>query len=108
VLKGSQAVVNGKTYNYDATECDIDEAVAKKTSNATSQTDNVRAKLPGSVVKILLDEGDFVEEGQTIMILEAMKMETDVKSMVSGTIAEIAVKVGDQVTADQVLVRINL
>ena len=59
-------------------------------------------------MKILLGEGDSVEDGQTIMIIEAMKMETEVKSMVSGTIGEIAVKVGDQVTADQVLVKINL
>jgi len=107
-LKGSQAVVNGKTYNFDVAQGDVSAADLKKTSNATSQTDNVRAKLPGSVVKVLVGEGDSIEDGQTIMILEAMKMETEVKSMVSGTIAEIAVGVGDQVTADQILVRINM
>ncbi len=107
-LNGSQATVNGKTYNFDVTEADVDASKVKKSSNATSQTDNVRAKLPGSVVKILVGEGDDIEDGQTIMIIEAMKMETEVKSMVSGTVAEIAVAVGDQVTADQVLVRINM
>ncbi len=107
-LNGSQATVNGKTYNFDVTESDVDAAKVKKSSNATIQTDNVKAKLPGSVVKILVEEGEEVEEGQTIMIIEAMKMETEVKSMVSGSIAEIAVAVGDQVTADQVLVRINM
>jgi pyruvate carboxylase subunit B len=105
-LKGSQAVVNGKTYNFDASECDYEDN--GKGSNATGQTDTVKAKLPGSVIKILVNEGDTVETGQTLMILEAMKMETEVKAMVSGTVEAIAVKVGDQVTADQVLVEINL
>ena len=107
-LNGAQATVNGKTYNFDVTEANVDASKVKKSSNATSQTDNVRSKLPGSVVKILVGEGDDIEDGQTIMIIEAMKMETEVKSMVSGTVAEIAVAVGDQVTADQVLVRINM
>ena len=108
VLKGSQAVVNGKTYNFDVSEGGAVEAGAGKPSNATAQTDSVKAKLPGSVVKILVDEGDEIEDGQTLMILEAMKMETEVKSMVSGTVAEVLVGVGDQVTADQVLVTINM
>ncbi len=107
-LKGTQAVVNGKTYNFDVAEGTVDEVAVKKTSNATSQTDNIKAKLPGSVVKILLSQGDHVEINQTVMIIEAMKMETEVKSLVSGEIAEIAVKVGDQVTADQILVKINM
>ena len=107
-LKGTQAVVNGKTYNFDVAEGTVDEVSIKKTSNATSQTDNIRAKLPGSIVKILLSQGDNVETNQTVMIIEAMKMETEVKSLVSGEIAEIAVKVGDQVTADQILVKINM
>ena len=108
VLKGTQAVVDGKTYNFDVAAGSVDEAEVKKASNATAQIDNVRAKLPGKVVKILVEEGDDVEEGQTILILEALKMETEVKSMVSGSVSEIEVKVGDQVVADQVLVKINM
>ena len=107
-LKGSQAVVNGKTYNYDCATGEFDEATAKKSSNATAQIDSVKAKLPGSVVKILVSEGDSVENGQTLMIIEAMKMETEVKSMVDGEVAEITVSVGDQVKADQLLVTINM
>ena len=106
-LKGSQAVVNGKVYNVNVTEGTAD-ATAKSGSNATGQTDSIKAKLPGSVVKILVGSGEQIENGQTLMIIEAMKMETEVKSMVAGTIDEISVKVGDQVTADQVLLTINM
>ncbi|ARN56848.1 biotin/lipoyl-containing protein [Sedimentisphaera salicampi] len=107
-VKGSQAVVNGKTYNFDCSEGEVDQASFKRSSNATAQTDNVNAKLPGNVVKILVSEGDEVDEGQTLMILEAMKMETEVKSHVAGTVEEIAVSVGDGVKADQLLVKISM
>ncbi|AQQ10389.1 2-oxoglutarate carboxylase large subunit [Sedimentisphaera cyanobacteriorum] len=107
-VKGSQAVVNGKTYNFDCSEGEVDQENFKRSSNATAQTDNVNAKLPGNVVKILVSEGDDVDEGQTLMILEAMKMETEVKSHVVGTVEEIAVSVGDSVKADQLLVKISM
>ncbi|MFI4912477.1 MAG: biotin/lipoyl-containing protein [Sedimentisphaeraceae bacterium JB056] len=107
-LSGKQAVVNGKTFNYTVGASEGGDASGSKSSNATGQVDTVKAKLPGAVVKVLVEEGEDVDEGQTIMILEAMKMETEVKSLVSGTIEEISVKVGDQVKADQVLVTINM
>ncbi len=103
-LKGKQAVVNGKTYDYDIS---TGEAQAVK-QEAASQTDTVKAKLPGAVVKILINADDEVSAGQTLMILEAMKMETEVKSKVAGTVEKIEVKVGDQVKAGQVLVTINM
>ena len=106
-LSGKQAVVNGKTFNF-AVEAGEPGVAAGKSSNATGQVDTVKAKLPGAVVKVLVEEGEDVDAGQTIMILEAMKMETEVKSLVAGTVEEISVKVGDQVKADQVLVTINM
>ena len=50
--------------------------------------------------------GDSVLEGDTLLILEAMKMETEVKSNVSGTIAQVLVSAGDSVTVGQNLVEI--
>jgi pyruvate carboxylase subunit B len=108
-LKGKQAVVNGKTYNFTVgASAAAGSADDSKSSNATAQMDYVKAKLPGAVVKILVEEGEEVDAGQTLMILEAMKMETEVKSLVAGTVEQISVKVGDQVKADQELVTINM
>jgi propionyl-CoA carboxylase alpha chain len=61
------------------------------------------APMPGKVVKVLVGVGDAVEPGTTLLILEAMKMEQPVKAAVAGTVASIAVAVGEQVEADQLL-----
>lgn len=63
----------------------------------------IRAMLPGVVTKILVKEGDEVKAGDTVMILEAMKMENEVKSPKDGRIKQILVKEGDRVEKDDVL-----
>lgn len=52
-------------------------------------------QMPGKVVKILANVGQKVEKGQTLIILEAMKMENEIKSNASGTVKAIHVKAGD-------------
>ncbi|MGZ3789054.1 MAG: acetyl-CoA carboxylase biotin carboxyl carrier protein subunit [Bacteriovorax sp.] len=52
-------------------------------------------QMPGKVVKILAKLGDKVEKGQTLIILEAMKMENEIKSGTSGVVKAIHVKAGD-------------
>ena len=73
---------------------------------SSSQSEQVTAGLAGSVHKVMVAEGDRVLEGDTLLILEAMKMETEVKSNVSGTIAQVLVSAGDSVTVGQNLVEI--
>ena len=79
----------------------------QKLADASSgQSEQVTAGLAGSVHKVMVAEGDRVLEGDTLLILEAMKMETEVKSNVSGTIAQVFVSAGDSVTVGQNLVDI--
>ena len=59
--------------------------------------------MPGKVVSINADEGAEVAAGETIVVIEAMKMEHAVRSPVDGTVASIPVAVDQQVDADQVL-----
>jgi biotin carboxyl carrier protein len=61
------------------------------------------APMPGKVVRILLNEGDEVEAGQGIVIVEAMKMQNEIKSPKSGRVVAMRVSEGDTVTANQVL-----
>jgi len=63
----------------------------------------VKAMLPGTVVKILLKEGDRVNAGQPILILEAMKMENEIVSPKSGILKEIKVKEGQKVETNDIL-----
>ncbi len=63
----------------------------------------VKAQLPGNVYEILFAAGDRVKEGETLVILEAMKMETPVIATSSGIIDSIAVTKGQTVQSGQVL-----
>jgi biotin carboxyl carrier protein len=63
--------------------------------------------MPGLVLRIPVAVGDVVDEGDEVMVLEAMKMETPVSATVGGTITAIAVNQGDQVKAGETLVEIG-
>ncbi len=68
---------------------------------------DVTTAMPGNVVKIKVQKGDSVKEGDTILIVEAMKMENEIHTPVAGTVEEIYVAEGDLVNPDEVLVRIR-
>jgi biotin carboxyl carrier protein len=59
--------------------------------------------MQGTIVKILVAEGDEVEAGQALLVLEAMKMENHINAELSGTVQEIRVKAGDTVGTGDVL-----
>ena len=54
----------------------------------------VIAPIPGLIVKLLVEEGDEVEEGQPLVILEAMKMENEIKAVRAGTVKAIISRTG--------------
>lgn len=109
VMDGNKATVNGKDYNIDITE-GINETgavPANKSRASSSDSEPVKAPLPGAVIRVKVNVSDHVNEGDTILILEAMKMETEIKAPASGTVTSIAVSAGDQVTSGHVLAWIN-
>ncbi|HAM00918.1 MAG TPA: hypothetical protein DCQ30_01625 [Acidimicrobiaceae bacterium] len=61
------------------------------------------APLPGTVVKVLVGVGDGVEAGDTLVAIEAMKMEHEVHAPMAGTVTEVHVAAGDQVEAGRLL-----
>ncbi|MBI9000262.1 biotin/lipoyl-binding protein [Corynebacterium sp. CCM 9185] len=67
----------------------------------------VVAPLAGSVSKVLINEGDTIEQGQVLLVLEAMKMETEITAPAGGTVASLPVSVGESVQGGQVLVEIG-
>ena len=60
--------------------------------------------MPGKITAVLVSEVDQVEKGQGLMIVEAMKMENEVRSSLTGQVKEVKVKTGDAVEAGKVLV----
>ena len=58
---------------------------------------NIDSPMPGKVIKVLVKAGDEVKEGQGVIVVEAMKMENELKSPKAGVVKEIRVKEGDAV-----------
>ncbi|HLT12581.1 MAG TPA: sodium-extruding oxaloacetate decarboxylase subunit alpha [Marinobacter sp.] len=73
---------------------------------AAGEGEPVVAPLGGNIFKILVSPGDAVEEGDVLIILEAMKMETEIRAPKAGTIGEIFIKVGDAVSPDDEMLTI--
>jgi geranyl-CoA carboxylase alpha subunit len=66
----------------------------------------VKASMDGAIVAVLVSPGDVVEQGQPLVILEAMKMEHPLKAGIAGTVEAVNVAVGDQVKARQLLAQV--
>jgi biotin carboxyl carrier protein len=72
------------------------------------QGDNtIRSPMPGKVVKVYVKPGDHVEAGQPLIVLSAMKMESEFKAGTRGIVREVPVKEGDTVDNNQLMVVID-
>ncbi len=108
-------VVDGKRYSVQVAEGDAEIQVSEAPAGGAAEKPTavvkehekgaveIRSQTPGNVWKIIKNPGDPVEEGEVIMILEAMKMEIDIAAPQAGTIASIDVKVNDAVEDGQLL-----
>lgn len=63
--------------------------------------------IPGTVIEILVKEGDRVKKGNEVLVLEAMKMKNRIKSPVSGLVKRIDVKVNERVPKGQLLIELR-
>jgi pyruvate carboxylase subunit B len=100
-FEGEKATVNGKLFDFS-----VKEGIEAKAA-ASGEGTPIKAALPGNVLKVLVSEGDTIAEGDVIAVVEAMKMETEIKSPVSGTVNSVEIEVGNKVQAGQVLVTVG-
>lgn len=103
-IEGDKATVNGKTYDVSIVE-GLKEVAASGASNGAGT--EVKSPLPGAILKVIAREGDIVEEGDVLFLMEAMKMETEIKAPCAGKVGSIRVDVGATVTAGQLLVTLG-
>jgi len=76
-------------------------------ANPTTGVKGVKAPIPGLVHTVLVNEGDKIARGDTVIILEAMKMESEISSAISGVVKKVLVKEGVSVQEGQVLIEIE-
>ena len=70
----------------------------------TAKGQQVKSPLPGSVIKVLVSEGQAVKKGDTLLTLESMKMENAIMAEADGTVKQIAVTPGQNVMQDDLLI----
>ncbi|MBY0245110.1 MAG: biotin/lipoyl-binding protein [Sphingobacteriaceae bacterium] len=100
--------VNGSIYNVTV-ENHFDQLLKQLgMDNLTSnKVLDVKSPMPGLVLNILVSEGDEVKKGDSLLVLEAMKMENNLKSPCDGVVKRIAVAKGDIVEKNAVLIQFS-
>lgn len=82
------------------------------TSNSTKMADpankkHIGSSIPGTVIKVLVSKGDKIKEGDSLIVIEAMKMETNIVASFGGVVENLLVKEGDQVKSGQLLLELE-
>lgn len=101
--------VNTFYFSYDIEVIDAETRYMRSREDAGAHHGEniIRSPMPGKVVRIPVNVGDVVEKGQTVIIVAAMKMESEFKAAKDGTVVEIPVKEGDTIDGNQVMVVIE-
>lgn len=120
-------LLDGKSYNveliplsnkkytvntlYDSFEMEVIDAESRYLSNRKKHSDDdasfISTPMPGKVVKILVKEGDEVKGGDTVIVVSAMKMESEYKVINDRTIKKVLVKEGDTIEGSQPLILLD-
>ncbi len=102
--------VNGREFTVEVAEdgelADVSPATTSAKPDPRSSNEAVKAVLAGNIFKVHVAPGDRVEEGQPLLVVEAMKMETAVSAPRAGTISDVFVREGDAVAVGDPLVAI--
>lgn len=82
-------------------------AAPKAQAPANAGATSVTAPMPGTILEIKVSQGQSVKKGDTVCVLEAMKMENDIPAPADGTVASINVQKGSSVNANDVIITLN-
>ncbi len=80
---------------------------AKVTVNNSASVTSVKTPLPGTILDVFVNVGDTVKEGQKLVLLEAMKMENEIKAESNGIVKDVKIRKGDVIMEGDVLVTIG-
>jgi len=96
------ATVNGRTFMLTKSS-----NVKQRSSAGRDHASELAAPMPGQIRSVNVKEGDAVSKGQTLLVLEAMKMEIRIQAPRDGIVKELMVKVGQTVEREQILVKME-
>ena len=99
-----RVLVDGRSYHIDLLDERRMRVGGLQSAIELQGRQSVSVPMPGKVIAVLVSEGDPVERGQGLVIVEAMKMENEVRCPINGEVKEVKVKTGDALEAGAVLV----
>ena len=108
-MEGSvwKATVNGQTFEIEVPDVEAVTKPRRSGGRKKKKSGTVSANIPGKVVTVEVTEGQRVEEGQVILILEAMKMQNEIQAPVTGTVTTVHCSEGEAIEANVPLVVIE-
>jgi biotin carboxyl carrier protein len=103
-----EVLIAGDRYEVSVTD-ERSERLAKARGASSDPTGEVSLKspMPGTIVKVPVEPGQEVKKGQTLVILESMKMENELKAPRDGVVGRVEVKAGQSVEQNKVLVTVQ-
>ena len=102
-----RATIEGQTFEFQIPDSKGSAPRKRGSGGGRKRSGTVSASMPGKVVTVEVRIGDSVNEGETILILEAMKMQNEVSAPISGTVTEVHCEDGMNVEANVPLVVIE-
>jgi acetyl/propionyl-CoA carboxylase alpha subunit len=105
VAAGGDVRVNGRVFHVEV--FDPREMRGRKNAAAGEGRQKIAAMMPGKVVRVLVQQGDAVEAGQGLVVVEAMKMQNEMKSPKAGRVIEVKTRADATVAAGEVLMVIE-
>jgi pyruvate carboxylase subunit B len=105
-VSGEKATVNGKSYDIGVAD-GAETSGTATVAHGSADSVEVVAPMNAKVIKVIVSVGDHVSEGDILFVVEAMKMEVEVKASAAGTITSIAAEAGAQVVAGEAMASIN-
>ncbi|MGH9559267.1 MAG: biotin/lipoyl-containing protein [Bryobacteraceae bacterium] len=105
IVSGGQVRVNGRAFSAEV--FDPRSLRGRKTPGIGEGPQKIAATMPGKVIRVLVSEGDAVVAGQGLIVVEAMKMQNEMKSPTTGRVAGVKTKPGATVAAGEALMTIE-
>jgi pyruvate carboxylase subunit B len=104
VDESCQVMIDGRVYAVDVAEEELARLRNQVKRKHHAGGEQIKAPMPGRIIDIEVAVGDPVESGQGVAIIEAMKMENELRALAGGVVKEIRTRVGDAVNKNDILV----